>query len=74
MSGQTAAKPEYGNWVSKRLTYMSGFVGFVFLVLSLIFWVLASPAVLFLLVSAYFFMLGTNFLLKEGTCKTESGN
>jgi ubiquinone/menaquinone biosynthesis C-methylase UbiE len=54
MNGQTAAKPEYGNWVSKRLIYLSGFVGFVFLVLSLIFWVLAIPAVLFLLVSVYF--------------------
>ena len=54
MSGQVAAKPEYGNWVSKRLIYLSGFVGFVFLGLSLMFWVLVIPAVLFLLVSVYF--------------------
>jgi type II secretory pathway component PulF len=45
MSGQLAAKPEYGNWVSKRLIYLSGFVGFVFLGLSLMFWVLIIPAV-----------------------------
>jgi len=54
MNGQVAAKPEYGNWVSKRLIYLSGFVGFVFLGLSLMFWVLVIPAVVFLLVSIYF--------------------
>jgi ubiquinone/menaquinone biosynthesis C-methylase UbiE len=54
MNGQVTAKPEYGNWVSKRLIYLPGFVGFVFLVLSLMFWVLTIPAVLFLLIAAYF--------------------
>ena len=54
MNGQIATKPEYGNWVSKRLIYVSGFVGFVFLGLSLMFWVLVIPAVVFLLVSIYF--------------------
>jgi ubiquinone/menaquinone biosynthesis C-methylase UbiE len=54
MSGQIAAKPEYGNWVSKRIIYLLGFVGFVFLGLGFLFWVLMIPAMLFLLVSAYF--------------------
>jgi len=49
-----AAKPEYGNWVSKRLVYLSGFLGFVFLGLGLMFWVLVIPAVPLLLVSVYF--------------------
>jgi SAM-dependent methyltransferase len=66
MTGQTAAKPEYGNWVSKRLIYLSGIVGFVFLVLSLIFWVLAIPAVLFLLVSVYFFYARHQFSPQGG--------
>jgi ubiquinone/menaquinone biosynthesis C-methylase UbiE len=54
MNGQMEAKPEYGNWVSKRIIYLSGFAGLVFLGLSLLFWVSVIPAVLFLLVSAYF--------------------
>jgi len=54
MSGKMAAKPEYGNWVSKRLIYMFGFVGFVFLGLSLVLWVLVIPAVPFLIFSVYF--------------------
>ena len=54
MNSQVSAKPEYGNWVPKRMIYLFGFLGFVFLGLALVFWVSAVPAVLFLLLAAYF--------------------
>jgi ubiquinone/menaquinone biosynthesis C-methylase UbiE len=66
MSGQMAAKPEYGNWVSKRLIYLFGFVGFVFLGLGFLFWVLLLLAVLFLLVSIYFLYVRYQFSLQGG--------
>jgi ubiquinone/menaquinone biosynthesis C-methylase UbiE len=66
MSGQTSTKPEYGNWVSKRIIYMLGFVGFVFLGLGIMFWVLIIPAVLFLLFSVYFLYARHQFSLQGG--------
>jgi cyclopropane fatty-acyl-phospholipid synthase-like methyltransferase len=54
MNGQVTAKPEYGNWVPKRMIYLSSFVGLVFLGLGLLFRILVIPAVLFFLVAAYF--------------------
>ena len=66
MSGQVAAKPEYGNWVPKRMIYMSGFAGFVFSGLALVFWVLAVPAVLFFMVAAYFLYARCQFSLQGG--------
>jgi SAM-dependent methyltransferase len=59
-------KAEYGNWVSKRIIYLSGLVGFVFLALSLLFWVLIIPAGLFLLVSAYFLYVRYRFSPQGG--------
>ena len=55
------AKAEYGNWVSKRIIYLSSFLGFVFLGLSLVFWILIIPTVLFLLVTAYFLYVRYQF-------------
>jgi len=49
-------KTEYGNWVSKRIIFLSGFLGFTFLGLGLMFWVLIIPAVLFI--------FGQGFLIK----------
>jgi SAM-dependent methyltransferase len=66
MGGQMAAKPEYGNWVSKRIIYMFGFVGFMFLGLGLLFWVLMVPALLFLLVAAYFVYVRYQFSSQGG--------
>lgn len=60
------SKPEYGNWVPKRMIYMLGFVGFVFLGLSILFWVLTIPAVLFFLFSVYFLYLRHQFSLQGG--------
>jgi SAM-dependent methyltransferase len=61
-----AAKAEYGNWISKRLIYLSGFVGFVFLGFVLIFWIMIIPAVLFLLVSLYFLFTRYQFSPQGG--------
>ncbi len=60
---RAAGKPDYGNWVSKRLVYTFGVIGLALLVLAilamyfghiLIFSALAIIAVLSLLVSLYF--------------------
>jgi len=48
------AKAEYGNWISKRFIYIPAIVGFMFCALGLLFSELLIPALLFLLVSAYF--------------------
>jgi SAM-dependent methyltransferase len=74
MSGQVAAKPEYGNWVSKRLIYLFGFVGFVFLGLGFLFWVLLLLAVLFLLVSIYFLYVRYQFSLQGGNVQDRVWN
>ncbi len=63
MNEQTAGKPDYGNWVSKRLIYIPGVVGLVFLGAALLtlyfghallFSVLVVLAVLSFLTSIYF--------------------
>jgi len=59
-------KAEYGNWVSKKIIYLSGFLGFVFLSLGLMFWVLIIPAVLFLLISVYFLYVRYQFSPQGG--------
>jgi ubiquinone/menaquinone biosynthesis C-methylase UbiE len=59
-------KAEYGNWVSKRIVFLSGFASLVFLVLGLMFWVLIFPAVLFTLISAYFLYVRYRFSPQGG--------
>jgi len=59
-------KAEYGNWVSMRIIYLCGFLGFVFLSLGLMFWVLLIPAVLFLLISVYFLYVRYQFSPQGG--------
>jgi hypothetical protein len=51
MNEQTVGKPDYGNWVSKRLIFIPGVIGLVFLGLALFFPIL--------LVLALPFMVGT---------------
>jgi len=64
-------KAEYGNWVSKRIIYLCGFVGFVFFGLSLIFWFLIIPALLFFLVSAYFLYVRYQFSPQGGNIQDQ---
>jgi ubiquinone/menaquinone biosynthesis C-methylase UbiE len=59
-------KAEYGNWVSKRIISLFGFLGFVFIGLGLVFWVLIIPSVLFLLVSVYFLYVRHQFSPQGG--------
>lgn len=47
-------KPNYGNWVSKRLVFVPGLIGLALLVISLLFPLLIVLVFLFLLVGAYF--------------------
>jgi|SRR5271157_513732 len=54
MSGQVSAKPDYGNWVSKRIIYVPGIIGLVFLALAFLFPILLILSVLFLVISVYF--------------------
>jgi SAM-dependent methyltransferase len=49
-----AGKPEYGNWVSKRLVYVPGLASLALLGSALFFPVLIIPAALFFVVFAYF--------------------
>lgn len=47
-------KPDYGNWVSKRLIYIPGAISLLFFVLSLALHILIVIAVILLLISIYF--------------------
>lgn len=54
MSKQTNKKPEYGNWVSKRLLYVTGTLGLVFLGFSFLLPILIILALFFILAFVYF--------------------
>ena len=48
------SKPDYGNWVPKRLIYGSSVIGLAFLASTIWLLFLAIPAALFFLVAAFF--------------------
>jgi len=52
--GVIVSKPDYGNWVPKRLIYISFVIGLLFLVSTLWFLFLVIPATLFFFVAAFF--------------------
>ena len=54
MSKQTSEKPDYGNWVSKRLIYFPGVLALIFIALS--FWsqLFTIFSVIFLIITVYF--------------------
>ena len=54
MVKQIKDKPDYGNWVSKRIIYLPSLLETIFLSTALLFWMLTIPAILFFLVAAYF--------------------
>jgi SAM-dependent methyltransferase len=54
MSKTTVEKPDYGNWVSKKLIYAPVVLGLVFLGLAFIFPASVVIAALFFIISAYF--------------------
>lgn len=54
MSEAVKTKPDYGNWVSKRLIYVSGLAGLVLLLASYLFLPLVILAAVALFIAAYF--------------------
>ena len=64
MGSRMGEKAEYDNWVSKRIIFLSGFFGFVFLASGLVFWVCIIPSVLFFLLSVYFLYARYQFSLQ----------
>jgi SAM-dependent methyltransferase len=74
MNSSKAAKPEYGNWVSKKLIYTPCLIGLIFLVCAFWFWVLVIPAVLFLLISLYFAYARYQFAPNGGNLQTRIRN
>jgi SAM-dependent methyltransferase len=54
MDKSLSTQPDYGNWVSSRLIYISGGIGLLFLLLAFILPALLILAVLFWFVAAYF--------------------
>jgi ubiquinone/menaquinone biosynthesis C-methylase UbiE len=66
MSPKTVEKPEYGNWVSKKFIYMPGTIGIVCLGLTFLSAWWAIPAVIFLVIAAYFLYARTLFSPQGG--------
>jgi SAM-dependent methyltransferase len=64
-------KAEYGNWVSKKIIFLFGFLGFVFLGLGLRIWGLVIPAVLFFTVSVYFLYVRYRFSPQGGNVQDQ---
>lgn len=54
MSGQTVEKPDYGNWVSRRLIYIPGTLALIFFALSIISYLFIVIAIAFLIIFVYF--------------------
>ena len=64
-------KAEYGNWVSKKIILLPGFLAFVFLSLGLAFWVLTIPGLLLLLISVYFLYVRWQFSPQGGNVQNK---
>ena len=66
MSEQVTVKPDYGNWVSKRLIYIFGVAGLVLLAASYLFLPLAILALLSLVSAGYFIYARRAFSYRGG--------
>jgi ubiquinone/menaquinone biosynthesis C-methylase UbiE len=66
--GKTA---EYGNWISAKIIFLSGFLGLVLLALGVMFWVLMIPTAFLLLVSLYFLYVRYQFSPKGGNVQDQ---
>jgi len=66
MSKENKNKPEYGNWVSKKLVVGTGVLGIVFIGLSFWHFILIIPALFFLLAFGYFVYARHKFSSKGG--------
>ena len=70
MTEPTTTKPEYGNWVTKKLIYGTLAMSFLFLGLSLLLPILTTVAAFFLLSSAYFLYARHQFSPGGGNLQT----
>jgi SAM-dependent methyltransferase len=66
MSRRRTEKPDYGNWVSKRLIYMPAVVALFFLALSIVSYLFIIVAVFFLIILVYFAYAYYKFSPKGG--------
>lgn len=64
-------QPDYGNWVSTKLLYISGSVGILLLCLSFVFLILIVGAVLFISVFAYFAYARYRFSPRGGNVQAQ---
>ncbi len=71
MNAQLAARPDYGNWVSRRFIVVPGALAVIFLGLSSAFPLLLIVAVPFLLIAAYF--LYARYLFSSGGGAVQEG-
>jgi SAM-dependent methyltransferase len=54
MTNQVISKPDYGNWVSRRLIYIFTMLGLILLPVAIPFWVLTIPSIVCFAIAAYF--------------------
>jgi ubiquinone/menaquinone biosynthesis C-methylase UbiE len=71
MSPKTVEKPDYGNWVSKKFIYAPGTIGIVCLGLTFLSAWWAIPAVLVLVIAAYFSYARTLFSPRGGDIQSQ---
>ena len=71
MSELKAEKPDYGNWVSKKLLYVLGILSVLLLGLSYVFLILIVGAVLFILAFVYFLYARYKFSPRGGNIQAQ---
>ena len=71
MKSQDEHKPEYGNWVSKKLLYGISLLGFIFLGLSFWHLIFAALALFFFVAFGYFIYARHKFSPKGGNLQDE---
>jgi len=71
MDKSLVEKPDYGNWVSKKLIYIPGAISLLFWVISFALMALVVVAVVFLLVALYFAYARYRFSLAGGDVQTK---
>jgi len=66
MNAQAIQKPDYGNWVPVKMIAGPGVLGVICLALGILHWAFTIPAVLFLVIAAYFGISWYLFSAKGG--------
>ncbi len=71
MQNNTTAKPDYGNWVSKRLIFVPGMISLVFVVLAVLIPWLLIPGIIFITITGYFLYARYQFSSHGGNVQTQ---